>query len=259
MKKLLLIAAAVLPLAASPAQTLIQSGHTDLDFNFSGGVWTTGIDHTPTGTYGAGGAILHARDQTSPDGSRFTRPAGSTWDFLGSAANAPVYILLANSVPAGVLELGFSSEGTPGGTFASYGETDSRVTATAAPWITISLKNVTYFGEGAGHFSIYETPGGQPKIWMSTADGGITDQDKYLFLQGGHTHVNWGFSDVGFYEVTFEASAILNNAERTLVKSGDVTFQFGVGVVAVPEPGTIILAAVGLIWFVGLHWRRRIS
>lgn len=249
MKKLILLLAfaTVLPVTASRAQTILQAGHTDLDFNFSGGAWRVGVDHTVTTKYESGGAVLHARSGFSPGGSRFTRPASASWDFLGAGAAEPVFILLASSVPPGVIDLGLSAEETAPNTFSSYSENDDRVTASAARWITISLKSVTYFGEGAGHFSLYETPGGQPKIWMSTADGGITEQDKFLFLEGGHTHVNWGFSDVGFYEVAFEASAFLNNAERTLVKSGDVTFRFGVGVVAVPEPPTLALVGFGLL------------
>ncbi len=61
---------------------------------------------------------------------------------------------------------------------------------------------------------------------MATADG-ITAADFITILEGGHGHFNFGFTEMGLYEVTFEAVATL--ADGDTVASGDVTYFFQVG------------------------------
>lgn len=245
--------------AASPirAAVILDSGHVDLDFNYSSGTWQTGIDHETAGVLAPADAVFYADPTTAyPNGSAISRPAGAQWDFVGVAEGETFYLLpQVQSSP--IVWPGFASEETLPGTFAAYAETDPRVSASAARWITIRLLEVAYYGEGDGEFSLWSTGAfGSSTVWMSTAEGGIAAADKFLFLEGGHTHLNWGFSDIGFYEITFEAAAFLNDGFMTPVSSGPVTFNFGVGTTAIPEP-TASALALGSAAFLALRLRRR--
>lgn len=242
---------ALLALAGATASlpaVVLDDGHLDIALNYSGG-WTAGLHHDDSGqTYEPADTVLYASTAAYPAGSGISRPAGSTWDFIGVGAGETFYFFPQNQ-QSGILWPGFSSEETDPGTLASYAETDPRVSSGAAPWITVQLTDVQYYGEGDGAFSLWSTGTfGSPTVWMSTANGGITASDKFLFLEGGHTHMNWGFGDIGFYELTFTVSAFLNDGLMTPVSS-EVTLQFGIGTTVIPEPqtlGLVVLAAAFL-------------
>lgn len=246
MKYILLISLLSLGLTALTGQTatILQTGHVDLDFNYDDG-WKTGVHHDAAGHLETDEAIFYLTTDSYPSGSAISRPTGSQWDFIGVDAGETFY-LVPQTQQSAIVWPGFASEETTGGTLASYSEVDSRVTATAARWITISLLSVQYYGEGTGAFSLWSTGGfGEATVWMSTADGGVTSDDKFLFLEGGHTHLNWGFGDEGFYEITLQASAYLNDGSMTYVQSDPITFQFGVGTTVIPEPSTWLLLILG--------------
>ena len=106
-----------------------------------------------------------------------------------------------------LLFLGAASEETAPGTFAPYTETDPRVSnAGAFPWVTARVTAV----RGPGHFSAWQPDGsGQPIVWISSANG-LDATDKLINLEGGHAHYNWTFTAPGFYQIDFQASAVLS-------------------------------------------------
>lgn len=253
----LLFQGAVSLLALMPftrAVTILDQGHVDLDFNYSGGSWDVGVHHDSVGHLVPSDVVFYLRDEAWNTGSRINRPAGTQWDFIGVDAGDPFW-LVPQVQETEIVWPGFASEETAAGTFASYSNPDSRVTSSPSRWITVHLKEIEYIGDGDGYFSLWSTGAfGSSTLWMSTVDG-ITETDEFLFLEGGHVHLNWGFSDLGIYNITLEATAFLNDGEMTPTSSGDWTFTYGVGVV--PEP-----QAIGLVIMTGLAaliYRRRLQ
>ena len=241
--KLALIAlSGVMAMLVHPAsaQIVMDEGHVDLDFDYIGGEWVITVNHDDFPAVAPGDALLHARDDAWPSGSRLERPPGDNWNFVGVGAGESFWHF-PQTQQSGILWPGFAAENTPHGTLAAYSELDPRVTDTAARWISISLEEVRFTGEGDGHVSLWTTGAfGDQNVFWSTFDepehGNIWYQ-----LEGGHSHMNWAFSDPGLYELDLRASAFLNDGEMTLVESDIVTFEFGIGVI--PEPKTYTLLA----------------
>ena len=100
---------------------------------------------------------------------------------------------------------------------------------------------------GGAEFSLWQTSGGgtPPKVWMSTADGGITSDDVFYVLEGGHAHANWGFSEAGYYQIDFRFSGVLSGTMET-VQTPVKTWHFGVEhqPEAIPEPSAFALLAL---------------
>ncbi len=183
-----------------------------------------------------------------PSGSTAaTRPAGGQWDFLGVAAGEPIFIWPVLSEP-GRIYAGFEAQSIAPGTFASIPTGDPRA-PTAARWLKVSLIDVRFFDldgtPDSADFALWQFASGAPKVWMSTADGGITGDDIYYQLEGGHSHVNWGFSRAGYYQIDFQLSGVLAGSMQT-VSSPVTTWHFGVEhqPMAIPEPGVIGLLVI---------------
>jgi surface-anchored protein len=105
---------------------------------------------------------------------------------------------------------------------------------------------------GPGNFYLWNVNSfGVPSVKMNSADG-ITGADNVSVIPGSHGHYNWGFSELGTYSVSFEATGL--NVLDGPQNSGPVAFQFQV----VPEPGTWALAAVGA-GALAVLGRRRLS
>lgn len=220
----------VMPLSAARAGVILGAGHVDVGIG-----WKTGFDlHIHDGQndveYAPDEAILYAGENTT-----VPRPAGNQWDFIGAPEGADIWVLPQSELPE-MLFLGLGAEEIKPGTFQTYNEDDPRVNA-SGEWIKLSLVGVN----GPGEFSVWTTDAlGTPVVWMSTADDGLDD---VLFaLAGGHTHLNWGFTAEGVYEIDVRASAFL--PDGTPVVSDVATYTFGVN--AVPEPGCLWLLAPGL-------------
>jgi surface-anchored protein len=208
---------------AVPDSTFFQlftTQHVDLAFDLIGGTWELSSE--------AGDGIDFAPHQTlqyvHPEAAA-VRPAGSQWDFIGTGAGQPFYLLPQNQNP-NLLFLGAAAEETPTGTFASYVEPDPRPnTPLALPWITLRLVDV----RGPGHFSAWQSGQfGQTTVWMSSAQNGIDPTDKLLMLEGGHAHYNWAFTAPGFYEIDVQASGYLGPGQTNQTTSPITTFYFSV-------------------------------
>jgi surface-anchored protein len=161
-----------------------------------------------------------------PGTTKFARPEGSSWDFLGNTAGADTWRLPSNSAAA-IAEnapfLGIGAEEIDSGVFVN-------------DRLTLTLIDVV----GPGYFSLYKTSLGTPTAYM-TSFGGISGTDSIIVATGGHSHYNFGFSQPGSYNVTFAVSAV--NSTTLETETSQATYTFNV----VPEPTTIGLLALGAL------------
>lgn len=98
-------------------------------------------------------------------------------------------------------------------------------------WIggTVSLKLVSI--SGPGDFKLWQDDGfGGANVFFDSAG------DSFTLTAGSHTHYNWGFTEVGAYELEFEISG--NHIDDGLQSaSGSYTFH------VIPEPSSALLGA----------------
>jgi surface-anchored protein len=95
---------------------------------------------------------------------------------------------------------------------------------------------------GPGVFSLWQD-GFSPTFFMSTFDG-VSGADTISFTAGGHDHFNYGFTQPGLYEVTFE---VAGTHSVDGFKTGSATYSFHVVGGYVPEPGSFGLLALGAL------------
>ncbi|MGI9242009.1 MAG: choice-of-anchor M domain-containing protein [Verrucomicrobiales bacterium] len=152
------------------------------------------------------------------------RPAGSEWDPIGVASGAGFYFLpQVDGGPGGADALGAP--------FAGIGTEELDAGDWSTP-ISIQLVSVS----GPGNFSFWQD-GFSPAFFMSSADG-IDGSDVYTQPAGGHDHANWGFSELGSYDITVRVSG---THAVDGPKSADATYSFAV----VPEPSVGLFALLG--------------
>ena len=150
--------------------------------------------------------------------AKTTRPAGSQYDFIGTSAGSPMWLLPKNQNPS-VLFLSIGTE-----------ELDPLDFSSSLLW---SLVTVTGSGGGAapGFFSVWDsgTAGSFSTVvpLMSTASGTSTP-NAFQVSAGTHTHFNYGFTAPGLYDVEFTASGTLSPALGGGPVTGTATYSFGV-------------------------------
>lgn len=168
-----------------------------------------------------------------PSTSRFFRSESSAFDPIGVGALEPYFRVpqsgtLADSL--GIPYVGLATEEIDAGIF--QGES-----------VNLRLTGVLHNGgAGSGVFSLWQVPDINPVFYMSNANG-IGAEDLLTLSTGGHDHFNYGFSEIGIYEVTLEASGILASDGTTML-TDEAVYVFNV----VPEPTTVgsIFAVVAL-------------
>jgi len=257
-KSLISAFALSLPIAAA-GYTVVTDEHVDLQIEYVGGALRGRIHADNKGNVERDQGLLF----DGPIGTTsINRPASSTWNFIGVAAGQTLYYWPQSSI-AGRIFVGFGSDGgsIPGGTLASYYESDLRVDADA-PWTKITLTGMRYTaapGEtGTANFSLWQTDTfGDVVVWMSTAEGGITSSDATWLMEGGHAHFNWGFTKRGHYELDFKFSGFLSSS-GTFIESASQTYHFGVEFqpVALPEPSAAMLLALSGLIAIGRRGHR---
>ena len=133
----------------------------------------------------------------------------SAYDFLGVAAGETFFVLPQSENP-NLLFLGIGTEELESGALTS-------------DTARLQLASVT----GPGEFSVWQsglTPT-TPSLLMATSDG-IDENDVFELTAGTHAHVNFGFTQKGFYAVTIVASG--TDSEGHPTDSGKVTYYFQV-------------------------------
>lgn len=143
--------------------------------------------------------------------------------YLGNTTG-PIWILPQNLTP-GLLFLGLSVEEVPPGLFLND---------------YLSLRLVG--SNGPGEFILFSfDPFGTPQVFMSTYDG-ISGDDEIKLQAGLHRHVNWGFTQPGSYNLTFQAQGQLV-ANGEIINSDLATFGFHV----IPEHSSVGLVFLGFV------------
>lgn len=108
--------------------------------------------------------------------------------------------------------------------------------------VTFTMTGFTYTGSGTGNFYLFE---GTSLFWDSRA--GVGNYGSFSVNVGSHGHGEFGFSDLGLYEITLQASG--NHGSP--VSGESATFRFDV----VPEPTCGTLLLIGLAGMVAARKR----
>lgn len=139
--------------------------------------------------------------------ARMTMPSSPAFAFLGAAPGQTIWVLPQNYW-SGVLWLGFNSGEMTADEIAGiclWNPQDAGRADTPARWLRVRLLDVR--GPQGGHFSLWQTGSlGSIQVFFSTYEGGITEQDVYYYQAGAHTHLNWGFTKPGLYEIDLQLS-----------------------------------------------------
>ncbi|MBN2023457.1 MAG: TIGR03769 domain-containing protein [Pirellulales bacterium] len=202
-------------------------------------------------------ALFYLNENTATAADAFA-PEFHAW--LGTSSGQTVYVVPQTLKPATPF-FGFNLRGMTDGdkeALAPWTPADSRLEALhhhdesggeggeePEAWIEIDLVSVAGLGGAApGAFSLwtFDEDAGLT-VWMSTAEPPAEGNRFFLDVAHGHSHVNWGFTAPGVYELTFQATTYLAAAPDVPVTSPATTFHFGV--LAVPEPSALALVAIG--------------
>ena len=163
-----------------------------------------------------------------PYSTLFSRPADSAWNLIGNNAGENTWAFPASRSDA-------ESQNAP---YLGIGAEEVQLGAFADDTITLTLVDVT----GPGFFSLYSLSLGEPTFYMSSYDGITAADSIHLDLTAGkHADYNFGFSEAGPYQITFEASAVDASTGQTVTDTGTFTFH------VIPEPTTFALLAFASI------------
>lgn len=245
----LLAALAVLTASTAPstarADNLFMSGHGDLGIAYEDGEWDLHV-HVE-------GAVVNGvwvdDEEYEADEIVILVPNSSAESRI---ANVPGVL---NYDPIGV---------AAGVTFWKLEQTQGAAAADNAPFLGIATEEIdgsdfvgpitlTLLGvsspSGNGHFSVYQNAVPGPDFFFSTFDPSATvnGNNTLVLAAGVHDHFNYGFTEPGLWEVTIEASGILNDGLGTFT-SGVGTYTFMV----IPEPSSVVLAGMALVGLIPL-------
>ncbi len=190
------------------------------------------VDGSPVGN-APDGREFEPNEQITfvPDPS-IVRPLGSQWDFMGTTAGQPIWIL-PQTEDSNKPFLGFATE-----------------ELVPADWSAITFSLTAITGPAGAQFSLFSVDAlGNPNVRMASSDG-ISATDNFQIAPGSHGHFNLAFTQTGIYNLTLNATGI----HRTLGFRQDTgTFTFAVS--AVPEPSSMLLLGASSL---AVAFRRRI-
>lgn len=225
-----------LSLPGAQAFSVFTTGHGDIGVAYEDGAFAPHW-HLHEGAV-VNGASLEEDGEFAPDellayvpAPSLSRPEGAAWDFLGVPAGSPLWYLPQAEDPAKPF-LGLATE-----------------ELRPEDWSSLRLSLHQAFGPPGGQFALWQTDVlGAPRVRMATSDG-VDAGDGFDLLAGSHGHFNYGFTQPGMYQLTFQWDGV-HVADGPVSARG--TYSFGVTVV--PEPGTGALLVLGTL---ALLWRRR--
>lgn len=116
--------------------------------------------------------------------------------------------------------------------FVGIGLEELEVTDWVNGTVSLTLVNIT----GPGQFRLWQTDNFNNVTNFINTE---TDTLTFDLVAGSHTHYNWGFTELGVYELEFQISGThIMDVEQ----SGAATFTY-----AVPEPSTALLGSLGML------------
>ena len=222
--------------AAQP--TPLDRVHADLFFTPGSGPDASGgwaaaqirVEGSPPTFVSAADAVIVANNTPT---TLVNRPAGSQFDFIGTPAGSPIWLLRQSNNQASQTFLGVRSAGSG---FTSW-EPGSGLAA--APWVELTVRKQS----GLGEFAMWQTGsvGGIDKL-VSTADPLATLFNNKIYTVGnGHDHFNFSFTQAGTYEIAFDVRA--NTSDGFLLSDPTRPLTFTFEVQPVPEPALLTAAA----------------
>ena len=135
-------------------------------------------------------------------------------------------------------------------------ETEGAASANNVPYLGIGLEELeaTDWVNGIVSLTLLNFTGpGEFRLWQDDGFGGANDfvntdggALSFQLAAGSHTHYNWGFTELGTYELEWGISG--EHATDGL-QSGSATYTY-----AIPEPSTAFLGGLGLL--ISLRRRR---
>lgn len=184
----------------------VSIGHTDVDVPYLNCAWKVEIS-PDSAQIPPSEALIYAG--TAARVVLGTVPPA--FSFIGANAGETFWVVPQNNT-TGVIFLGIASGSMSlddRAQLCEWNPGDPRGGANVpAKWIRIELADVR--GPEGGYFSVWQTTGpGQVVQYMSTFDGGITSVDAFHAIAGSHSHVNWGLTEPGIYEVDFRLSTFV--------------------------------------------------
>jgi len=135
-------------------------------------------------------------------------------------------------------------------------ETEQEAAAQGVPFVGIGLEELTAsdWADGTFTISLLSIAGpGDLLLWQDDGFGGTSifldtahSTNSFTLPAGSHTHLNWGFTQEGVYDLEFGISGTHMDDG---VQNGSATYTF-----AIPEPSAALLSAIGAL---ALWCRRR--
>ena len=180
-----------------------ESSELELHCHFHAGATLDGVVQGVDAEYDPGDVFIRVADT-----QMVSRPAGSQWDFLGTAAEDALWFLPQSNSP-GVPFLGTGAEELVSGDWTGP--------------ITYEITGVTR--PAGSQFSIWQTDFfGSPVVQVATSDG---LSDSLIVPVGSHNHHNWGFTMPGVYQVEITASGTLASSGEAIQDTQVVWFAVG--------------------------------
>lgn len=191
---------------ADPVRTVLNDVHTDaIDIQYTGGELRlqTRVGSAPYQYFPASDVVFQLKER-----ARLSVPDVPEYAFLGPV-DTPVWLAPQTQDPS-LLFAGWDAESVPLGALAGDA-VDLRLVST----------------DGPGNVEIFQTdPVGLPVRVFSSRDPAYRTLRQPVGPEQ-HVHANWAFSALGWYELTFEATAT-DTGGRAL-RSGPVTYTWYVG------------------------------
>ncbi|OHB59547.1 MAG: hypothetical protein A2167_04205 [Planctomycetes bacterium RBG_13_46_10] len=182
--------------------------HTDLEVAFTQTGWDIAVasddPDSPPGetTVEPAEALLYINSNARINLSFI--PNG--FEFIGAKPGETFWVL-PQSEGSGALPLGLCAEEADISRLCDWDPNDYRGANTADRWFEV--KAIAVIGPADANFSMWQADAIHPPVvFVSTAEGGINQDDVFYISAGSHSHLNWGFTKPGLYEIDFQISTV---------------------------------------------------
>ncbi len=228
----------ILSISKSAMGGIYISGHADLGVGFENGNLHLHI-HAENPLNLFGGGILAAGEYDPGDvdigvpNPAVLRPVGAQWNFLATAANAPVWFLPQGSDP----NKPFVGLGTEELTPANGWTTP----------LTWTFNSITPVSGDNSSFAIWQLDAlGSPVIFASSIAPTLAG-NKWTQSPLSHNHFNFGFTGQGVYDVSLTIEGRNTTLNHSFSDTASYRFVTGSAITAVPEPSSLLLLGLSAV------------